>query len=500
MLIYPSVAAGTMKAPPSKSMAHRYIICAALSGGKSILENVALSEDIKATLNCIKLLGADYTVSGDTVEVIGANCAKTAAASRCAPTEASPSERIFPCNESGSTLRFFIPLALLSAGRSVFTGSSVLLSRPLSVYEDIFSRQNILFERKDGRIEVEGRLKADDFSVPGNISSQFITGLLFTLPLLDKDSTITLTGTIESKPYIDMTLQVQADFGIKAYWKDERTLFIAGNQAYKSTDAQVEGDYSNAAFFEALNAIGGSVKIDGLREDSLQGDKVYKELFSRLKNAEPLPAGAGGGARQTEDARVTEASCVSGAARQTEDARVTGEACVCGAARQTEAARDTEEACVCEAARQTEAARVTENSPLTSAAIDISDCPDLGPVLFSVAAALNGGVFTGTKRLEIKESNRGKVMCEELAKFGIKTRMEDNSITIYPGTLKTPLEILSGHNDHRIVMSLVTLLTITGGRIEGVQAVKKSLPDYFSRIKKLGIRFDFEGETYGLDN
>ena len=467
MLIYPSVAAGTMKAPPSKSMAHRYIICAALSGGKSILDNVALSEDIKATLNCIKQLGADYAVSGDTVEITGIE--PTKAASRCAPTEAA-TERLFACNESGSTLRFFIPLALLSAGRSVFTGSSVLLSRPLSVYEDIFVRQNILFERKDGRIEIEGRLKADDFSVPGNISSQFITGLLFTLPLLDKDSTITLTGTIESKPYIDMTLQVQAEFGIKAYWKDERTLFIAGNQSYKSTDAQVEGDYSNAAFFEALNAIGGSVKIDGLREDSLQGDKVYKELFSRLKNAEPHPAGASEATPQTEAASVTGEAYVCGAARQTEDARVTGVSCV------------------------------TENSPKTTAAIDISDCPDLGPVLFAVAAALNGGVFTGTKRLEIKESNRGKVMCEELAKFGIKTRMEDNSITIYPGTLKTPLEILSGHNDHRIVMSLVTLLTLTGGRIEGVQAVKKSLPDYFSRIKKLGIRFDFEGETYGLDN
>ena len=479
MLIYPSVAAGTMKAPPSKSMAHRYIICAALSGGKSTLENVALSEDIKATLNCIKQLGADYAVSADTVEITGVE--PTKAASRCAPTEAV-TERLFACNESGSTLRFFIPLALLSAGRSVFTGSSVLLSRPLSVYEDIFVRQNILFERKDGRIEIEGRLKADDFSVPGNISSQFITGLLFTLPLLDKDSTITLTGTIESKPYIDMTLQVQAEFGIKSYWKDERTLFIAGNQSYKSTDAQVEGDYSNAAFFEALNAIGGSVKIDGLREDSLQGDKVYKELFTRLKNAEPFPAGAGGGARQTEAARVTE------------------DACVCRGAPQTEYARVTEKTSQTPAAPQTEEARVTEKSSQMPVAIDISDCPDLGPVLFAVAAALNGGVFTGTKRLEIKESNRGKVMCEELAKFGIKTRMEDNSITIYPGTLKTPLEILSGHNDHRIVMSLVTLLTLTGGRIEGVQAVKKSLPDYFSRIKKLGIRFDFEGETYGLDN
>ena len=145
MLIYPSVAKGTMKAPPSKSMAHRYIICAALSGGKSILENVALSEDIKATLNCIKQLGADYAVSGDTVEITGVEPAR--AASRCAPKGSSAAAKLFPCNESGSTLRFFIPLTLLSAGRSCFTGSSVLLSRPLSVYEDIFTRQTIRLVR-----------------------------------------------------------------------------------------------------------------------------------------------------------------------------------------------------------------------------------------------------------------------------------------------------------------------------------------------------------------
>ena len=407
MIINPSKAKGIMTAPPSKSMAHRYLICAALSQGKSVIKNIDLSEDIKATLNCIKQFGIKTEIDGNTITVYGKDIL-SCAASDC---------RVFNCNESGSTLRFFIPLAMLSGAKSFFIGSDVLMTRPLSVYEEICRKQNIVLEHTTQKIDeaekkgiaVHGKLKADDFVVPGNISSQFITGLLFALPLLDKDSTITLTESVESRPYIDMTLQVQKEFGITAEWRGENKLFIPGNQKYKASDSFVEGDYSNAAFFEALNTLGGDIKIEGLKPDSLQGDKVYVQYFEALKKG--------------------------------------------------------------------------------FASLDISDCPDLGPILFVVAAALHGGEFTGTKRLKIKESNRGEVMCSELAKLGIKTQQEENRIVIYGGKLLRPCETICGHNDHRIVMSMAVLLTIIGGEIEGTEAVRKSLPDFFERIRKLGIDF-----------
>lgn len=401
MKINPSVANGIITAPPSKSMAHRYLICASLSNGKSEIQNIALSEDIKATLECIKQLGASAKIENDTIFVEG--CGSKIF------SENLNNERIFNCNESGSTLRFFIPLALLSPKKANFTGSEVLMTRPLSVYEDICKTQKIKLEHKNGGIEVEGKLKSGNFEIPGNISSQFISGLLFALPLLDGDSKIILTNSIESKSYINMTLQVQKEFGIKSNWENENTLLILGNQSYKAKNATVEGDYSNAAFLDVFNFLGGNVQVQGLKSESLQGDKIYKKYFADLDKG--------------------------------------------------------------------------------FSKIDISDCPDLGPILFAFASLKHGGEFVGTKRLKIKESNRGAVMCEELAKFGVKTLQEENRIVIYEGKIFPPTEILSGHNDHRIVMSLVTILSVTGGEIEGVNAVKKSFPDYFEKIEKLGIKF-----------
>lgn len=440
MIVKKSKANGKLIAPPSKSMAHRYLICAALADGESVIHNIDLSEDIKATLGCIKQLGSSAEIDGDKIIVHGnsGNCGKqnlsgkhngsgagnelnaeksVSCAENCSLSQENI-ERLFNCNESGSTLRFFIPISLLRPEKSRFIGSKVLMTRPLTVYEEICRNQRISFKAGENGIETEGVLHAGDFTVPGNISSQFITGLLFTLPLLDDDSRIILTNSVESKPYIDMTLQVQEIFGIKAHWENETTLFVPGNQKYIAKEAAVEGDYSNSAFFEAFNYLGGKVQIEGLNEKSLQGDKIYLEYFKKL----------------------SEGFCT----------------------------------------------------------LDISDCPDLGPILFTMAAALQGGEFTGTKRLQIKESDRGRVMCEELAKFGIKTLREENRIVIYEGKPVQPEETVDGHNDHRIVMSMVTLLTVTGGKINGVEAVRKSLPDYFKRIKKLGIEFTTENDEEEL--
>lgn len=402
MKIFPSTANGIITAPPSKSMAHRYLICAALSDGISEIHNIAFSEDIKATLQCIEQLGASAKIENDTVFVNG--CGSKIL------SENFESERFFNCNESGSTLRFFIPLAMLSEKKAFFSGSKVLMSRPLSVYEEICKNQKIKLEHKEDELQLQGKLKSGNFEIPGDISSQFITGLLFALPFLNGDSRIILTNSIESKPYINMTLQVQNEFGIKTKWENENTLLILGNQTYKKQNATVEGDYSNAAFLDVFNFLGGNVQVQGLKKDSLQGDKIYQEYFEKLKNG--------------------------------------------------------------------------------FATLDISDCPDLGPILFVLASANFGGEFTGTKRLKIKESNRGEVMCKELEKFGVKSFQEENRIVIYKEKLFSPKEIILGHNDHRIVMSMVTLLSLVGGEIEGTDAVRKSFPDYFEKIKSLGIKFE----------
>lgn len=388
---------GRVEAPPSKSVSHRYLICGALSFG-SVIENVAFSEDIKATLNCLGRIGAEYEIDGSTVKIGGISADK---AVKCA--------ELF-CNESGSTLRFLIPLCLLFGQKITLKGTQRLMSRSLAVYKEMCLSQGIEFTEDKESVTVCGRLTPGKYSVRGDVSSQFISGLMFALPLLPDDSIIDITGAIESGSYLGMTVKALADFGIRISRTDERTIFIKGNQTYKPRTLRVEGDYSNAAFFEAFNSVGGNVAVAGLKKDTCQGDAVYRRLFGKLVRGCPE--------------------------------------------------------------------------------IDISDCPDLAPVLMAVAAANNGVRLIGTHRLKIKESDRGRAMAEELAKFGCSTEVWDNEITVHPRMLKTPELPLSAHNDHRIVMALSLLCSITGGSIYGAEAVNKSFPDYFRRLASLGIKVE----------
>lgn len=387
-----------MEAPPSKSMAHRLLICGGLSEGKSVIKGISSSEDMKATLDCLSAIGAKYEIEGDTVTITGADIRNI------------PEGAVLKCRESGSTLRFFIPICLLDGKTFTLTGSEKLLSRPLSVYEDIFKKQGITFEAEPDKIKVGGRLNSGNYKIKGNISSQFITGLLFVLPLMEKDSVIQLIPPVESLSYINLTIEALSVFGIRIEWQDEKTLFIKGGQSYKAANARVEGDYSNAAFFAALNDLGSEIEMTGLNPKSLQGDKVYEKNFALLGKGTPT--------------------------------------------------------------------------------INISDCPDLGPILFAVAAVKGGGVFTGTRRLKIKESDRASAMAEELSKFGVAVTVHEDSVVVYPHDFHAPTEILCGHNDHRIVMSCAVLLTLTGGKIEGAEASRKSLPDFFERLEKLGFEVD----------
>ncbi|MBR5322803.1 MAG: 3-phosphoshikimate 1-carboxyvinyltransferase [Clostridia bacterium] len=388
-----SIANGVVEAPPSKSVAHRALICGSLSGGSEI-RNLAYSKDIQATIDCLEKMGACVKEDGNSVRVGGLNVEK-----------AKENVEVF-CNESGSTLRFLIPLAMFLGKKITFCGSQRLFERPLGVYEDICKKQGVLFEKKHDRVTVFGKLKSGEYSIPGDISSQFITGLLFVLPLLESDSILTVTGKFESASYIDLTLNTMRSFGVEISRRDN-VFFIKGGQSYTSQNYTVEGDCSNAAFLEAFNLLGGNVEVKGINPDTLQGDRVYKSYFGFLKN--------------------------------------------------------------------------------NGKTFDLSDCPDLAPVMFAMAAYKGGAEFTGTARLKIKESDRAEAMAEELAKFGIEVSVFDDSVTVHKGRVKTPAELLQGHNDHRIVMALSLLCSVTGGTIEGAESVSKSYPDYFEKIESMGI-------------
>ena len=385
--ILPSALRGSLAAPPSKSLAHRALICAGLADGESRVQGIAPSQDLLATMDCLRALGAQIEYENNTALVRG-----------CDARQAGPAELF--CRESGSTLRFFLPLCLLGGADMRLSGSQRLLSRPLSVYEALCRARGWSFEQEREQIRVRGRLQSGEYSLDGSLSSQFVTGLLLALPQLAGESRIRLIPPIESRAYIDMTLDTLRDFGVRASWQSETEIVVPGNQRFVPRAYTVEGDWSNAAFFLALG-----VPVTGLRPDSRQGDRACLPYFAALDRG--------------------------------------------------------------------------------CATLDLADCPDLGPVLFAYAASRHGGVFTGTRRLKLKESDRGAAMRQELAKFGVPVEIGENQIRVGCG-LRAPVGVLQGHNDHRVVMALSVLCLKTGGVIAGAEAVNKSFPDFFTRLRELG--------------
>lgn len=392
----PSQLRGSIAAPPSKSMAHRYLIGAALSGQTCVLSGVDYSEDILASIDCLKALGVDITICEDVVTVQPQGFM-------------SAEQPILECRESGSTLRFFIPLALCMGKEVTLRGSQRLLERPLDVYETLCTEQDFLFQKDPESVLVRGNLKSGNYLLRGDISSQFITGLIFALVYLGGDSTIEIIPPFESRSYIDLTISSLKSFGASVEFTDEYHIKIRQSKLH-SFSGKIEGDYSNAAFLDVFNHIGSDVELTNLNPDSLQGDRVYAEYFDAISSGTPT--------------------------------------------------------------------------------LDISDCPDLGPVLFALAAVKNGAVFTGTERLKAKESDRGMAMHDELKKLGGGLLFGNNTITVPKQTLQYQGTVLDGHNDHRIVMALSVILSQTGGKIEGVQAVKKSYPGFFENIKQLGAEVE----------
>ena len=382
---------GEIKAPPSKSYAHRLLIGASLSSAKSKIDGIIDSADMKATLSCISALGVKYQRDGETVTFFGGEAAKGFGQ--------------FNCFESGSTLRFFIPIALALGDSATFVGTEKLMSRGISVYEEIFKNQGIEITKGADRVSFKGSLKPDTFYMRGDVSSQFISGMLFALPILKSNSKIVITTKLESESYVNITIDALKSFGIQIT-RNENEFFIKGNQEYKSANLVVEGDASNSAFLDAFNILGGDVSVFGIKSDTLQGDYIYKKYFDLLEKSNPT--------------------------------------------------------------------------------LDISDCPDLGPILFALAGIKNGATFVGTKRLRIKESDRVSDVATELSKLGIKVEAYENEAVVYPTESLFARETLCSHNDHRIVMALSVLLTACGGTIDGCEAVSKSYPNFFNDIKSLG--------------
>ena len=417
----PARIGGTVSAPPSKSMAHRAVLCSALAKGTSHIENLEFSKDISATL--------------------------AAAGQLCARVESGPADALVEglghfrpvfgpvdCCESGSTLRFLIPLASLTGQSITFVGRGRLMERPQSVYETLYREQNLHFEQANGQLTVAGSLRSGEYTLAGNVSSQFISGLLFALPLLAGDSTLHLIPPVESRSYIEMTRAAQAAFGVTSHWLDDTTLCIPGGQQYHPRDYIVEGDYSQAAFLAVLGAVKGGITLTGLAAETLQGDAAILDILRRC------------GAKFT----------------------------------------------------RTEAGLVFEQASLHGVDIDLADCPDLGPVLMVLGLLCEGTtVIRNAERLRIKESDRIAAMEAELRACGGVLSSEGGTITVQgcKPRLHAPEAPLSGHNDHRVVMSL-TVLALTADiplAINEAEAVQKSWPHFFDALKPLGVEVHYAG-------
>lgn len=387
--------AGTVAAPPSKSDVHRLLIAAALCAGEqTVIHGFYPSRDIEATVACLCAMGAEISVCGQDCTVRGM------------PREKKGGEICLPCGESGSTLRFLLPLCMREESTALLCGSKTLLSRPLTVYESIAQKQGLRFERVgDTALRVGGALCVNGCAADGGISSQFFSGLCFRAAADGRKSEIYFTRPLQSAAYLQMTAQVLARFGVQVKI-DAKKITVQGTLCSPG-ECTAQGDWSGAAFFKVLNAFGGDVKVTGLAPDSLQPDRAIQALWNRV----PLRA-------------------------------------------------------------------------------NLSGCPDLGPVLFALAAYRGYGEFTGTRRLRYKESDRIETMRGELAAFGAEFDVEEDHVTIRCAQFHAPCRALSGHNDHRIVMALSVLCTVCGGEIEGAEAVAKSMPDFFEKLRALGGKAD----------
>ena len=403
----PSFPFGEVFAPPSKSMAHRYLICGALSE-QSRVSGLAMSEDIKATADCLKALGSRVDFENDTA-LVGGLCPKE--------------EAQLDCRESGSTLRFMLPLALLGGKEITLTGSPRLMERGAGLYEQMCSEHGLFFENKDGKITVKGPLKPGKYSIDGSLSSQYFSGMLFALSTLDGDSELKVKGKLQSRPYVNMTIKALADFGVKI----ERIpggFFIPGGQKFLSRYAAVEGDWSNAAFFLCMGALSpAGVCVEGLHRHSAQGDRAVLDILRKM-----------------------------GAEVTAEEETVT-----------------------------------VRRGALRGVTIDARPIPDLIPVLSVLAALAEGEtVIEHAGRLRLKESDRLTSTAAMLSALGGQVTELPEGLCIQ-GVSQLAGGTVEACNDHRIAMAAAVAAGGCRGNVivRGSECVNKSYPDFWRDLDGL---------------
>lgn len=410
--ITPHPISGTVSAISSKSDVHRLLIAAALSDKSTLIKCNTRSDDIVATVRCMNSLGADINFTGDGILVN--------------PIKNLPETATLDCGESGSTLRFLLPVAAALGVSSEFKGEGKLPQRPITPLRREMEANGVTFTPPwVFPIKICGQLEPNKYVLKGNVSSQFVTGLLFALPLLNGDSSIRLIPPIESKPYIDMTLDTLKKFGIEVT-QEENVYKIKGFQKYNSpTEIIADGDWSNAAFFLTAGALSGEVTVTGLNINSIQGDRKIIDVLTRM-GAEVSVLGD----------KVT-----------------------------------------------------VEKSILHGVEINASDIPDLIPILSVAAAGAKSGITTVTNaaRLRIKESDRLSAICECINNLGVVVAEMDDGLVVWTGEGVRGGEVF-GFNDHRIVMSMAIASTVSNGEItiKGAEAVNKSYPQFFEDFKALG--------------
>jgi 3-phosphoshikimate 1-carboxyvinyltransferase len=425
--ITPKKLKGTLEIPPSKSVSHRAIISAGLAKGESIISNVLLSEDMWATCKAVEAFGGIIRYEEEknhryTLRIKGTDEVKL----RTDEVE---------CNESGSTLRFIIPILLLQDQPVTVKGKGRLVTRPMTPYYDIFKEKKINYQHlingQDLPLLLKGKLLPGNYALKGSVSSQFITGLLFALPLLVEDSVIEITTPLESKPYIDITIEMLKNFGVSIINDDYHCFYIKGNQQYQSCDYRVDGDFSQAAFWLVAGSIGEEIHCLDLDLNSKQGDQVIVDLIKKM-----------GGKIKIQPNEIT-----------------------------------------------------IMNKKTHGIEIDVSQCPDLVPIL-GVLGSLSSGTtrIINGERLRYKESDRIMATADVLNILGAKITETKDGLIIQ-GINNFSGGMVKSHNDHRIAMAVAMASIASDGKIilEDAQVVKKSYPHFWEDFKTMG------GEIHGVN-
>jgi 3-phosphoshikimate 1-carboxyvinyltransferase len=411
VLINPKPLTGTIQIPPSKSLSHRAVIAASLSKGKSVIRNIVLSDDVLATVDAMEKIGVRIVRQPRQLVIHGLGKVQIG------------DDNFFDCNESGSTLRFLIPVLALSKQKFVLTGKPGLFKRPLQVFETLFKERGFFFQQNETNILVSGTLEPGVFEIPGNVSSQFISGYLFALPLLREDSRIVLTTPLESAEYTDLTVDMLRQFGVRVDKTDEG-FYIYGNQSYKASSIDIESDYSQLAFFAVAGALSGPITAKHFRTNSLQPDRRVVDIVRQMGGIVDLKNGD----------------------------------------------------------------YVFSKAPLCGTTIDVSQCPDIAPVLGVLGGLSEGEThIVNAQRLKIKETNRIKTTADTLSAFGVDVQTSDSTIDIV-GTSVYNGGVFDSFGDHRIAMAIAigAIKAKSPVVIKNAEAVNKSYPNFFRDYQSLG--------------